>query len=88
MLYKLVDGIESDSMRDTLLKKGTNLTLEKGIDICRADEVSKKKVKLMSQDKEIGKIDRKKFKTFPRNNSHIKPEKEIKKGGRRFGNDR
>ena len=28
-LYKLVDGIYSDGVRETLLKKGTNLTLEK-----------------------------------------------------------
>ena len=84
MLYKLVDGIELDSMRDTLFKKGTNLTLEKSIDICRADEVSKKQMKLMSQDKEIGKIDRKKFKTSPRSNTHIKPEKEIKNGNAFF----
>ena len=42
ILYKLVDGIESNQVRDVLLRKGSNLNLEKAIEICRADEVTKK----------------------------------------------
>ena len=60
ILYKLVDGIESNQVRDVLLRKGSNLNLEKPIEICRADEVTKKQLQLMLQEKEIGKIYKKK----------------------------
>ena len=45
ILYKLVDGIKSNQVRDVLLKKGSNLNLEKAIEICRADEVTKNNCK-------------------------------------------
>ena len=60
IVYKIVDGIESDNVRDTLLRKGSNLTLDKAIETCRADEVTKKQLKQMHDDKEIGKIYKKK----------------------------
>ena len=40
ILYKIVDGIRSDKVRDTLLRKG-DLTLRKAIEICRADEMTR-----------------------------------------------
>ena len=56
----MVDGIKSNQVRDVLLWKGSNLNLEKAIEICRADEVTKKQLQLMLQEKEIGKINKKK----------------------------
>ena len=53
MLYKLVDGIESNQARDVLLRKGSNVNLEKAIKICRADEVTKNQLQLMLQEKEL-----------------------------------
>ena len=64
ILYKLVDGIESNQVRDVLLWKGSNLNLEKAIEICRANEVTKKQLQLMHQEKEIGKINKKKTKFY------------------------
>ena len=37
ILYKLVDKIQSDKIRDTLIRKGADLTLKKAIDVCRKD---------------------------------------------------
>ena len=37
ILYKLVDKIQSDKIRDTLIRKGAELTLKKAIDVCRTD---------------------------------------------------
>ena len=59
ILYKLVDGIESNQVRDVLLRKCSNLSLEKAIEICRADEVTKKQLQLMLQEKEFGTINNK-----------------------------
>ena len=64
ILYKLVDGIESNQVRDVLLRKGSSLNLEKAIAICRVDEVTKKQLQLMLQEKEIGKINKKKTKFY------------------------
>ena len=47
-----------------LLRKGSNLNLEKAIEICRADEVTKKQLQLMLQEKEIRKINEKKTKFY------------------------
>ena len=43
-----------------LLWKGSNLNLEKAIEICRADEVTKKQLQLMLQEKESAKTNKKK----------------------------
>ena len=64
ILYKLVDRIESNQVRDVLLRKGSNLNLEKAIDISRADEVTKKQLQLMLQEKEIEKLNKKKTKFY------------------------
>ena len=37
-LYKVVNGIRSDEIRDVLLRKGVEITLEKAINICRIEE--------------------------------------------------
>ena len=83
ILYKLVDGIESNQLRDVLLRKGSNLNLEKAIEICRADEVTKKQLQLMLQDKEIGKIHRKKLKFYQRKTEKDSKDSEgIRDGGK------
>ena len=48
-MYKLVNGIQSDKMRDTLLRKGADLTLKKAIDVCRADETTNHEMKTIKQ---------------------------------------
>ena len=61
ILYKIVDGIRSSRVRDVLLRKGTDLTLEKAINICRTDETTRQQIKVMDSDVEIaGMISRKK----------------------------
>ena len=61
MLYRLIDGIESNQVRDVLLRKGSNL---KAIEICRADEVTKKQLQAIPQENEIRKINKKKTKFY------------------------
>ena len=60
ILYKMVDGIRSDKVRDNLLRKGADLTLTKAINICRADELTRTQMKLMTKDKEVAGISKKK----------------------------
>ena len=48
VLYKIVDGIRSSRVRDVLLRKGIDLTLEKAINICRTDETTWKQIKVIS----------------------------------------
>ena len=47
IMYKVVDGITSDKVRSTLLRKGNTLTLDKAMEICRSDEVSESGLKLL-----------------------------------------
>ena len=61
MLYRLIDGIESNQVRDVLLQKGSSL---KAIEICRADEGTKKQLQAILQENEIGKINKKKTKFY------------------------
>ena len=58
LLYKIVDGIKSDKLRDTLLRKGGGLTLDRAIEICRIDEMTRQQMKVMSDDKEVAAINR------------------------------
>ena len=48
-MYKLVDGIQSDKIRDTLLRKGADLTLKKATDVCRADETTNQEMKIINK---------------------------------------
>ena len=50
ILYKLVDGIQSDKIRDTLLRKGADLTPKKTIDVCRADKTTNHEMKIIKQE--------------------------------------
>ena len=47
ILYKLVDGIQSNKIRDTLLRKEADSTLKKAIDVCRADETTSQEMKII-----------------------------------------
>ena len=58
LLYKVVDGIRSDKIRDVLLRKGVEMTLEKAINICRTEEITKMQMKEMNSEKEMGGISR------------------------------
>ena len=50
ILYKLVDGIQSDEIRDTLLRKGADLTPKKAINVCRADKTTNHEMKIIKQE--------------------------------------
>ena len=56
LLYKVMDGIRSDKIRDVLLRKGVEMTLEKAINICQTEETTKMQMKEMSSEKEMGGI--------------------------------
>ena len=43
---QLVAGIQSDKVRDRLLREGSELSLDKAVDICRSHEVTQKQMKL------------------------------------------
>ena len=58
LLYKVVDGIRSEKIRDVLLQKGVEMTLEKVINICRTGEITKMQMKEMNSEKEVGGISR------------------------------
>ena len=45
LLYKVVDGIRSEKIRHVLLRKGVEMTLEKAINICRTEEITKMQMK-------------------------------------------
>ena len=51
LLYKVMDGSRSDKIRDTLLRKGVEVTLEKAINICRSEEITKMQIKEMNSGK-------------------------------------
>ena len=50
---QLVAGIQSDKVRDRLLREGSELTLQKTIDICRSHEVTQQQVKLFHGELEV-----------------------------------
>ena len=87
LVYKLVDGIQSDKVRDNLLRKGTDLTLYKAMDICRAEETTKQELKTIKKEKEVDRvkkqhtnysaIDKKK-----QYNNKLKPQHNNKKGSK------
>ena len=58
ILYKLVDGIQSDKIRDTLLRKGADLTLKKAINVCRADETTNNEMKIIKQETDVDTVQR------------------------------
>ena len=58
LLYKVVDRIRSGKIRDALLRKGVDMTLEKAINICRNEEIIKMQMKEMNNEKEVGDISR------------------------------
>ena len=45
-LCQLVAGIQSDKVRHTLLREGSELSLDNAVDICRSHEVTQQQIKL------------------------------------------
>ena len=84
----MVDGIKSNQVRDVLLWKGSNLNLEKAIEICRVDEVTKKQLQLMLQEKEIGKINKKKTKFYQKKVDRDSKDPESTSDGQKDGKTR
>ena len=58
LTYKIVDGIQSDKIRDTLLPKGTGMTLEKAIEINRTEEVTRRQMQLLKNEREVDYINK------------------------------
>ena len=58
LLYKVVHRIRLDKIRDILLRKLVEMTLEKAINICRIEEIAKMQMKEMNSKKEVGGISR------------------------------
>ena len=58
ILYKLVDGIQSEKIQDTLLRKGVDLSLKKAIDVCRADEATNYEMKIIKQEIDVDGVQR------------------------------
>ena len=58
ILYKLVDGIQSNKIRDTLLKKGADLTLKNVIYVSRADKTTNQVMKIMKQEIDVDAVQR------------------------------
>ena len=48
-------GIRDDSVRRRLLREA-DLTLEKAIDVCRANEITSSQVKMLNEEVEVHKI--------------------------------
>ena len=54
---KIVEGIRSSKVCDRLLRLGPELTLQKALNICRADEVTQQQMRSMTEKKsEIGRV--------------------------------
>ena len=58
LTYKIVHGIQSDKIRDTLLRKGMGMTLEKAIEINRTEEVTRRQMQLLKTEKEVDYINK------------------------------
>ena len=52
VLTKLIGGIRSDGLRRNLLKDSADLTLEKALNMCKADEMTAKHLALFDQKKQ------------------------------------
>ena len=63
-MYKLVDGIQSDKIRDTLLRKGADLTLKKAIDVCTANETTKYVIKIIKQEIDVDAVQRNRRRSY------------------------
>ena len=53
-----MDGIRSGKIRDVLLRTGVDITMEKAINICRSEKITKMQMKEMNSEKEVGGISR------------------------------
>ena len=51
MTPRIVEGIRSDKVRDRLLRLSPEITLQKALDICRADEVTRQQMKSITEKK-------------------------------------
>ena len=58
---QLGEWIRSEKIRDVLLRKGAERTLEKAINMCFTDEITKLQMEEMSNDKEVNGISKKKL---------------------------
>ena len=56
-----MDGVRSEKISDVLLRKGAEMTLEKAINVCRTNEITKLQMKEMRSDKEVNGISKKKL---------------------------
>ena len=57
----IMDGVRSEKISDVLLGKGAEMTLEKAINVCRTNQITKLQMKEMRSDKEVNGISKKKL---------------------------
>ena len=62
-MYKLVDGIQNNKNRDTLLRKGADLTLKKARDVCRSDETTNYEMRIIKQEIDVDAVKRNRKRT-------------------------
>ena len=81
LIYNIVDQIISEKVIDMLLRKGAEMTLEKAINICRTDEITKSQMKEMRIDKKVNGIFLKKlWKPSKQKNQVGESDKVVKSG--------
>ena len=56
---QLVAGIQSDKVRDRLLREGSELSLDKAVYICRSHEVTQQQMKLFHRECEVDNVNKK-----------------------------
>ena len=62
LTYKIVDGIRSEKVIDIL---------EKAVNICCTNEITKQQVKVISNDKEVNEIRKKKMLKTPKQKKQV-----------------
>ena len=93
---RVVTGCHSTKTREKLLQEGSDLTLEKAIDIARTDEMSETQLETMAnEDASINSLNQRKPKTEQpqkQKNEHTQnkevPSKECHKCGYKHGNNK
>ena len=88
LTYKTVDGIRSEKVRDILLRKGAEITLEKAINICRTDEITKLQMKEMINDTEVNGISKKKLWKASKQKKQVGESDKVVKSDQKNGSNR
>ena len=87
LTYKIIDGIQSDKIRNTLLRKGAGMTLEKAVEINRIEEVTRRQMLLLKNEKDVDYINKRSWKQSSKaTKSETKKDKDEKVSTRNIQN--